>query len=198
MNFDPQQDYLLEDELVSLVPLHPGAEEALLHFVKSQPDLWKYSPYRPDTEEAFRNYFAKAQQAREAGTQYPYVIFDKRSGQWAGSSRLYDISLEHQTVVIGYTWYGREFQGTGLNKHCKFLLLQQAFEHWGFHRVEFVADERNERSVNALKSIGCTQEGILRAHFLMPEGHRRNSVVMSILQPEWQSHVKQLLMNKIT
>lgn len=50
---------------------------------------------------------------------------------------------------------------TGLNKNCKYLLLQYAFEELGMERVEFRADNNNSRSVAAMKSIGCTVEGVL-------------------------------------
>jgi RimJ/RimL family protein N-acetyltransferase len=33
--------------------------------------------------------------------------------------------------------------GTGLNKHCKFLLLQFAFERLSLERFELRADARN-------------------------------------------------------
>jgi hypothetical protein len=28
-----------------------------------------------------------------------------------------------KTLLLGFTWYGKQFRGTGLNKHCKYLLL---------------------------------------------------------------------------
>jgi RimJ/RimL family protein N-acetyltransferase len=44
----------------------------------------------------------------------------------------YDINLEFKTLLLGFTWYGKQFRGTGLNKHCKYLLLQFAFETLGW------------------------------------------------------------------
>ena len=65
-------------------------------------------------------------------------------------------------MSLGYTWYGTEFQRTGLNRNCKYLLLYYAFDMLGVDRVEFRADLRNVKSIQAMKQIGCTQEGILR------------------------------------
>ncbi len=48
-------------------------------------------------------------------------------------------------MQLGYTWYGKEFQRTGLNKQCKLLLLEFAFETLGLDRVEFRADANNAR-----------------------------------------------------
>ena len=102
----------------------------------------------------------------------------------------------HETVLLGYTWYGNEFHGTGLNKNCKFLLLQFAFEHMKVQRVEFRADNNNKRSIAAMKSIGCTEEGVLRSNCVSANG-RRDSIVLSILRYEWFSRVKRELLKKL-
>ena len=64
-------------------------------------------------------------------------------------------------------------------------------------RVEFRADNRNERSKLAMQSIGCVVEGVLRNHLPKIEGGRRASIVLSILKEEWLGGVKQNLTNKI-
>jgi len=56
--------------------------------------------------------------------------------------------------------------------------------------VEFRADANNKKSVDAMKAIGCTVEGILRSHMPTYTGTRRNSIVLSILKDEWFNHVK--------
>jgi RimJ/RimL family protein N-acetyltransferase len=100
-------------------------------------------------------------------------------------------------LQLGYTWYGKAFWGTGLNKHCKYLLLQFAFEQLGVLRVEFRADNNNARSKAAMQSIGCKVEGILRSHAVTSTGVRRDSVVLSILKDEWTNGVKQNLENQL-
>jgi RimJ/RimL family protein N-acetyltransferase len=35
---------------------------------------------------------------------------------------------------IGWTWIGKQFQGTGLNTNMKFLMLQYAFETLEFRK----------------------------------------------------------------
>jgi RimJ/RimL family protein N-acetyltransferase len=66
------------------------------------------------------NYIQLAIVARENKTQFPFIVFDKKLGKYAGSTRFYDINLEFKTLLLGFTWYGKQFRGTGLNKHCKF------------------------------------------------------------------------------
>ena len=78
--------------------------------------------------------------------------------------QFYEIDEQHNTLSIGYTWYGKEFQRTGLNRNCKKLLLTYAFETLKVDRVEFRADSKNTKSIKAMKEIGCVEEGILRSN----------------------------------
>ncbi|MNH34817.1 hypothetical protein D3C79_954410 [compost metagenome] len=98
---------------------------------------------------------------------------------------------------MGYTWYGKDLQGTGLNKQCKLLLLEFAFDKLGVERVEFRADNNNTRSIAAMKSIGCTVEGVLRSHMPDSFGGRRDSIGLSILRNEWENGVKENLKSKL-
>ena len=135
--------------------------------------------------------------ARKEEKEYPFIVFDKLRNSYAGSSRFYDIQLLHKTLQLGYTWYGKDFQGTGLNKQCKYLLLSFAFDKLGMERVEFRADNNNKRSIAAMKSIGCKEEGVLRSNSVKQDGLRRDSIVLSILKGEWENEVKQRLLTAI-
>ena len=75
-------------------------------------------------------------------------------------------------------------------------MLQFAFKTLHAERVEFRADANNQRSIAAMKSIGCTVEGILRNNCSSTSG-RRNSIVLSILKDEWNSTVKEMLASKL-
>ncbi|MES2373664.1 MAG: GNAT family protein [Bacteroidota bacterium] len=195
--FDPQQAYVLEDDCVLLRSLEPNDCNNLLLFSLTEPELWKYSLVKVAGEENLKNYIDAALTAREAGREYPFIVFDKRTREFAGSTRFYDIQLSQKTVQLGYTWYGKKFQGTGLNKHCKYLLLKFAFEQIGMERVEFRADNNNERSIAAMKGIGCVVEGVLRSSTIKADGNRRDSIVLSILKEEWDNGVKDRLFAKL-
>jgi RimJ/RimL family protein N-acetyltransferase len=186
----------LENEWVILRPLQLTDLDYFLPFVKNEPDLWKYSLVSPAGEEKMKTYIETALQNKASKKEYPFIVFDKLHNEYAGCTRFYDIQIPFQTTQLGYTWYGKKFQQTGLNRHCKLLLLQFAFEEWDMLRVEFRADANNEKSVKAMKSIGCIEEGILRSHIPADNGARRNSIILSILKDEWLNHVKSALINK--
>ena len=195
--FDTDDDYILEDDCVLLRPLQPDDRNNLQVFALNEPDLWKFSLIPVAGEEHLKKYIEAALTGRKAGKEYPFIVFDKRKQEYAGSTRFYDIQLANKVLQLGYTWYGKAFQGSGLNKHCKYLLLQFAFEKLGMERVEFRADNNNRRSIAAMKSIGCTEEGVLRSNAPKPDGTRRDSIILSILKTEWEGHIKNALSKQL-
>ena len=196
--FDASNEYILEDDCVLLRPLQAEDCNNLLLFSLQEPELWKYSLVKVAGEENLKSYISSALAARNVGVEYPFIVFDKRTQEFAGSTRFYDIQIFHKTLQLGYTWYGKKFHGTGLNKHCKYLLLGFAFDRMGMERVEFRADNTNERSIAAMKSIGCIEEGVLRSNTLKADGGRRNSIVLSILKTEWDNGVKERLVARLS
>lgn len=196
MNFSCENVYILENEVVSLRPLTSSDLLELEPYAEFEPELWTYSMISA-AKIGMNEYISLAMDARANLREYPFIVYDKRSGKYAGSTRFYDIQMANASVQLGFTWYGKEFQGTGLNRHCKFLMLQFAFETMGMHRVEFRADARNARSIAAMKGIGCTVEDILRSNGYCDDGTRRDSIILSILQSEWHSTVKESLEKKL-
>ena len=183
-------NYTLENEMVKLRPLELNDFENLLHFSINEPELWTYSLIQANSENNLKKYIELAINGRENSKEYAFIVFDKRAEKFAGSTRFYDIQIENLTLQLGYTWYGKDFQGTGLNKNCKYLLLEFAFEILKMERVEFRADYENKRSISAMKSIGCKEEGILRSNGFKADGTRRDSIVLSILKEEWNNKIK--------
>jgi RimJ/RimL family protein N-acetyltransferase len=198
MNFNFSENIVLEDEYVLLRPLQESDVENLLEISLNEPETWEYSLVQANGEENLANYIHLAVKARGNKTQLPFIVFDKKTGKYAGSTRFYDINFDYKTILLGFSWYGKQFRGTGLNKHCKYLLLQFAFEELDMERVEFRADNKNLRSIAAMKSIGCKEEAVLRNH--MPtfgSGLRRDTIILSILRSEWFDDVKANLIKSL-
>lgn len=191
-----QQRPVLEDDRVLLRAIQENDYEYLLPFSLHEPDIWHYGLVTAAGEDNLRRYINTAVQNLHDKKEYPFIVFDKKTGRYAGSTRFYDIQQPYLTTQLGYTWYGKEFQRTGLNRHCKLLLLTFVFEEWGLERCEFRADANNARSIAAMKAIGCVEEGIFRNHMPTASGGRRDSIVLSILRSEWFGGIKNLLTSK--
>lgn len=197
MTFNFNEKYILENERVLLRPLEFSDFDNLLAFSLDEPELWEYSLQKGSGKDGLKIYIETALNNREKENSYPFIIIDKKNNSYAGSTRFYDMQITNKALQLGFTWYGKNFQRTGLNQNCKFLLLDFAFEKMNMERVEFRADYENKKSIAAMKGIGCIEEGVLRKNFTKPNGERRDSIVLSILKQEWLNGVKENLLNRL-
>lgn len=185
---------LLENSYVKLSLLDLSNYNHLLD-IAGEKDIIFYSPSDISTPEALKEYVQDAVDGYYHKNTIPFIIYDKSKQAYAGSTRFGLINWKNKVLHIGWTWIGKEFQGSGLNKQMKFLMLQYAFEVLLFEKVEFRIDERNARSRKAVEKIGATLEGILRKDTLMKDGFRRNTCCYSILKEEW-GNIKTTIFNK--
>ncbi len=181
---DFTKNLVLENRRVRLRPLETADFEAL-KAVAFDPDIWRYTLTRGDDAVSLAAYLATALHERQAGRRYPFAIIDRVTGDLAGSTSYYNVHLDDQRLSIGYTWVGTRFQRTGLNRAAKHLLLCHAFGELQCERVELETDARNLPSQQAMRRMGATEEGTLRRHRLTQDGFRRDTVIFSIIRPEW-------------
>lgn len=178
----------LENNRVKLSLLDLSNYEHLLD-VAQEKDLIFYSPSDISNPEKLRDYVQLAVDGYYHNTIIPFIIYDKEKQAYAGSTRFGLINWKNKSLHIGWTWIGHQFQGTGLNKNMKFLMLQYAFKTLDFEKVEFRIDERNQKSRKAVEKLGAKLEGILRKDTVMKDGFRRSTCCYGILKEEWP-HIK--------
>ena len=175
----------LAGRFVRLVPLEP-AHAAALAAVAEDPVIWRYLPYGPcTTPEAMAGLIDELLRRQAAGTDLAFTVLAREDGTAIGMTRYLEIDRQHGRLEIGGTWYDEAHRRTPVNTDAKLLLLRHAFETECAHRVQLRTDARNLASQAAIERIGGVREGVLREHMLMRDGHRRSSVVYSILAPEW-------------
>ncbi len=182
----------LENEHVLLRPVRPE-DRASLHAIAMDSEIWRYFVTRIETDADFDAFFDVAIADQQAGRRVVYHITDKRTGRAAGSMSFGNMAENDGRLEIGWSWLGRDFQGKGVNRWAKFLMLRHAFEHMAAERVEFKTDRLNIQARNALRNIGAREEGTLRSFNPMPDGRRRDAVYYSVLRAEWPYVREQLL-----
>ena len=150
MHFDTQPR--LENDQALLYPLQEDDFEAL-HAVASDPLIWEQHPNKDRWKmDVFRTFFEGALQSKGA-----FKIVDKASGKVAGSTRIYDYNEQDRSVLIGYTFFGRDYWGKGLNLSVKILLLDYLFRF--VSRVDFHIGAQNIRSQIAIGRLGARKVG---------------------------------------
>ncbi len=121
---------------------------------------------------------------QKSGSMLPFTVFDA-AGTIVGMTTYMNIDAANRRVEIGSTWYARRVQRTPLNTECKLLLLAHAFEALDCIAVEFRTNFFNHQSRRAIERLGAKQDGILRSHQVASNGVLRDTVVFSIIAPEW-------------
>jgi RimJ/RimL family protein N-acetyltransferase len=181
----------LTGKVVELRPLSVDHVPDL--YKASDPSIWKYMLYGDILKEKDMYGWVEdmLNRARE-GTDLPFAVISLASGKAIGATRYLEIRSQHRGLEIGGTWYGHQYQRTGVNTECKYLLLKHAFESLDCIRVQFKSDSRNSRSIEAIKRIGAREEGILRNHMILSDGTYRHSSYFSILNNEWPEIKKKL------
>ena len=170
---------------VRLEPLADAHLEALERH-GNDADLWKYMKYaRPDPREAVRAWSVAVRAMTAKGDGLAWAVVDAASGEAVGGTTYLDVAPADKRLEIGNTWLGKAVWRTAINTEAKLLLLRHAFEELGCNRVQLKTDGRNERSQAAIARLGAVREGVLRAHMVMPDGWLRDTVMFSILAPEW-------------
>ena len=140
-------------------------------------------------------YVAAALEAQAQAAALPFVVKDA-AGEVVGSTRYYALDAGVPRLNIGYTWYQRRVQRSGLNTEAKLLLLRHAFEAMGCIGVGFETSWFNHPSRTAIARLGAKQDGVLRNHKRHADGTPRDTVVFSILDSEWPAvrrHLRSLL-----
>jgi RimJ/RimL family protein N-acetyltransferase len=181
-----QSNIILENEKVLLLPFENERNIELKEIIYDD-EIWKYMGMYVRNESDFENYIKNTLKQKAAGICYPFLIIDKATDKVAGSTRYGYLNHASKKCEIGWTWYGKDFQGTGLNQACKYELLNFGFENIEFKRIQFSADLENERSQKAIEKLGALKEGIFRNNYVDSEGNSKDDVYYSIILEEWEN-----------
>ncbi len=157
-----------------------------LALISGEREIWQYMGFGTlESEENLRAWLESAVWNPEKSRDVALAIIDLESGRAAGTTSLYDISVQHRHLEIGRTWLGKPYRRTGINTECKYMLLTHAFETLGAYRVQLKTDSRNTRSQQAMERLGMVREGVLRSHMRLHDGYVRDSVFYSVIASEW-------------
>ena len=195
--FDFKESYVLENDRVRMAPL-TLTDIASLQPIAEEDGVWTYFLGASNGKDRLDAYVRDAIAHRKDNTAYTFSIQDKKTKAFIGSTRFFDFDLAHNTVRLGYTWIGNAYRGTGINKHCKYLMFQFAFEEIGFERIGLGAHAQNEVSIAAMKSLGCKEEGRIRNLFPAIHGPgRADAVLLGMLKEEWLLFAKEELKRRL-
>ncbi len=181
-----EPELTLETSRVLLRPVHESDFDTFLDLSRDE-GMWEYFTLNLADKNHLKKWMDAAFADKRMNTRRPFAIIDKATNQIAGSSSMGNISYHDLRLEIGWSWLGKNFRGTGVNRHAKYAMMRYAFEELNFERVEFKTDVLNERAKQGLRKVGGKEEAVLRSHMTMWNNRRRDSIYFSVLKNEWPS-----------
>jgi len=172
---------------VSLVPLELSQLPDLLKY-SGDANLWTWWVRRPPVDETtLRAEIESALASQATGDRIPLAMRLNETGDHIGSTSLWHIDKVDRSLEIGSTWLASRFHGTGVNRECKDLLINHAFDELGMERVLLQTDELNSRSRRAIEKLGAKFDRIERENMVTWNGRIRSSAMYVLTREDWRA-----------
>lgn len=174
---------ILENDSLTIRPLIKSDIDKI-ELISYSKELGEFGA-RVKNRKDLSNYFDYCFNSKKNKELYPFIIINKHNNNPIGITMFGNISFPNRRLEVGWTWIGKQFQGTGINYKCKKLLLDYCFNELDLRRVEFKIDIKNIKSQKAIEKIGAIKEGLLRDYNIQSYGKSNGTYVYSILKSEW-------------
>jgi RimJ/RimL family protein N-acetyltransferase len=126
----------------------------------------------------------------DSDRNYTYGIFDRDESRVLGGTGLHP-RVGPGGIEIGYWIHAGEIN-QGLASETAAALTQVAFELLDLERVEIHCDERNLCSAAVPRKLGYALDGTLRQRKLRPGDDPANTMIWSLLRPEYEQSALKL------
>lgn len=176
----------LVGNLVTLEPLRQDHHDGLVDAARDG-ELWRLWYTSVPRAQDMRQEIDRRLGLQAAGSMLPFTARRNDTGRVIGMTTYMHADPVNRRLEIGSTWNAVSAQRTGTNTESKLLLLAHAFDDLGCIAVEFRTHWMNQQSRSAISRLGAKQDGVLRNHERLPDGSLRDTVVFSIIEPEWPS-----------
>jgi RimJ/RimL family protein N-acetyltransferase len=155
-----------------------------VHNYASNPEVVRYLPFGPNTEEDTKNFLqTEIKMRRKRPRQhFGFAVTLKSDKQVIGACRISITNPSKEEGSIGYC-LAKEFWGQGYATETARKLLDFGFKQLSLHRIFAFCDPKNTRSMRVLVKIGMRQEGYLREYEWI-KGKWQDSLLYAILDRE--------------
>jgi RimJ/RimL family protein N-acetyltransferase len=141
---------------------------------------WCHPDYAIEETSAF---ILSRAEAWKSDREYTFGIFDKRTGDFLGSTGLNFVNRVHNCANLGY-WVRSSCTGRGVASSAARLVARFGLESCGFQRIEILAAVGNQASQRAAEKAGALREAVLRKRLLL-KGQPQDAVLYSFVAEDF-------------
>ncbi|TDE01620.1 GNAT family N-acetyltransferase [Jiangella asiatica] len=167
-------------ERIRLVPLEPRHAQAVFESLQDPEGNRLTGTHRTFTLEQIERFCATR---AEQDDRLDFAIESLDTGEYAGGLAVNGIDADNESGGFRIDLV-EKYRGQGIGPEAIELMLRYAFEEVGLHRVSLEVFEFNDRARRSYEKCGFVLEGRMR-DALMWDGKRYDTLIMSILRPEW-------------
>jgi RimJ/RimL family protein N-acetyltransferase len=111
-----KENLILENDRVLLRPLEESDFHELLKFSTNEPELWTFSLMQATNTKELRNYIDTAIQNRQSALEYPFIVYDKTTDTYAGTTRFIVFKKKINVYQLVIRGMGKHFKELDLTK----------------------------------------------------------------------------------
>ncbi|MFE3449737.1 GNAT family N-acetyltransferase [Nonomuraea sp. NPDC059194] len=155
--------------------------------IYGDPQVVEHMSFEPRSRDQVKATIASVTDAAQVEPRVEYSLAAALpSGQLAAFARL-AIDTQHPAQSSGQIGFAlrADLWGQGLGGETVRLLLKLGLDELGLYRVWGARSPDNQPSASVMSRLGMVEEGRIRGHIKV-RGRWRDSVVHSILAPEWR------------
>ena len=172
----------IEGERIILRPLQSGDADALLAAMENGDSMRLTGTHATFTLEQLEAWVTSRPLQDD---RLDLAIIDRVSGAFVGDLAINEWDADNQSCNfrIALTPAG---QNRGIGTEATRLIVGYVFEHLPIHRISLDVYAFNPRAAHVYTTVGFVVEGRAR-HTLLWDGTFHDSVLMSILRPDWEA-----------
>jgi RimJ/RimL family protein N-acetyltransferase len=176
----------LVGKLVTLLPVGPEHAEGLQELV-TDPEVRRLTGSHGEiAPEAGRHWYATRGE-QDDRLDLAIMVAD----DYVGEVVLNELDTANLSCNLRIALIGSRAFGKGYGSEALALVLDHAFGTTPLHRISLDVYTFNDRARHVYKKAGFVEEGVLR-DALRWDGEWHDSVIMSVLRPDWQARSQTL------
>lgn len=173
----------LTTERLILRDLRPDDAADVLVF-RGDPYVQRFNSEPLKTQQEAATFIEEARNQRTTQAGIGWAITLRGQDRVLGGVSVHAWDQYHRRAEVGYD-LARAFWGQGIGSEAVRAVLRFGFDQMNLNRIEAATIADNHESVNLLKKLGFTLEGIRRGYSWEEDGTFHDSAMFGLLRDEF-------------
>jgi RimJ/RimL family protein N-acetyltransferase len=172
----------IKGEKITLRPYRLSDAEAILRGASDPVARRLTGTHATFTLEQTQNYVARYETAED---RVGFIIAHPATLEPLGEIVLLGIDEDNRNAGLRIAIFNQEDFSKGYGSEAIRLVVNHGFKELNLHRISLEVFDFNPRAIHVYEKVGFKREGVMR-DALFYDGEYHNTIMMGILESEWQ------------